>query len=119
MFVARVIVLLNITYFRFAHDLGRFTYITPTSYLTLISSFKELLSQKQEEIHSAIERYERGLNQLEYFSKTITGMQKDIEELQPQLVVAQKEAEEFIEVRNLNFIISLLMNLSLDVPNNN
>lgn len=83
---------------RFAHDLGRSTYITPTSYLILISSFKELLSQKQEEIRSAIERYVGGLNQLEYFSETITGMQKDIEELQPKLVIAQKEAEEFIEV---------------------
>lgn len=83
---------------RFAHDLGRFTYITPTSYLTLISSFKKLLNQKQEEIHCAIERYIGGLNQLEYFSETITGMQKDIEELQPKLIIAQKEAEEFIEV---------------------
>lgn len=83
---------------RFARDLGRSTYITPTSYLVLISSFKKLLSQKQEEIHCAIERYIGGLNQLEYFSETITGMQKDIEELQPKLIIAQEEAEEFIEV---------------------
>ncbi|XP_035209359.1 dynein heavy chain 7, axonemal-like [Stegodyphus dumicola] len=81
----------------FAAELGRYTYITPTSYLTLISSFKELLSTKQEEIKAAIQRYVRGLGQLEFFSETITGMQKDIEELQPKLVVAQKEAEEFIE----------------------
>lgn len=88
----------NYFFSRFYHDLGRSTYITPTSYLTLISSFKELLSHKQEEIRSAIERYVGGLNQLEYFSETITGMQKDIEELQPKLVLAQMETEEFIEV---------------------
>lgn len=85
-------------YSRFAQELGRYTYITPTSYLTLIESFKQLLTQKQHEIHSAIQRYVGGLGQLEFFSETITGMQKDIEELQPKLVVAQEEAEEFIEV---------------------
>ncbi|GFS43226.1 dynein heavy chain 7, axonemal [Trichonephila inaurata madagascariensis] len=83
---------------RFANELGRYTYITPTSYLTLISSFKQLLSEKQQEVRTAIQRYEGGLGQLEFFSVTITGMQKDIEELQPKLVVAQKEAEAFIEV---------------------
>ncbi|GIX99968.1 dynein heavy chain 7, axonemal [Caerostris darwini] len=81
----------------FANELGRYTYITPTSYLTLISSFKQLLSEKQQEIRAAIQRYEGGLGQLEFFSVTITGMQKDIEELQPKLVVAQEEAEAFIE----------------------
>ncbi|GFT27966.1 dynein heavy chain 7, axonemal, partial [Nephila pilipes] len=81
----------------FANELGRLTYITPTSYLTLISSFKQLLSEKQQEIRSAIQRYEGGLGQLEFFSVTIIGMQKDIEELQPKLVIAQKEAEAFIE----------------------
>ncbi|GFQ90622.1 dynein heavy chain 7, axonemal [Trichonephila clavata] len=81
----------------FANELGRYTYITPTSYLTLISSFKQLLSEKQQEVRTAIQRYEGGLGQLEFFSVTITGMQKDIEELQPKLVVAQQEAEDFIE----------------------
>ncbi|KAF8769940.1 Dynein heavy chain 7 like protein [Argiope bruennichi] len=81
----------------FASELGRQTYITPTSYLTLISSFKQLLSEKQQETRAAIQRYEGGLSQLEFFSVTITGMQKDIEELQPKLVVAKEEAEAFIE----------------------
>lgn len=76
----------------------------------MIGSFKQLLTQKQHEIHSAIQRYVGGLGQLEFFSVTITGMQKDIEELQPKLVVAQKEAEEFIEVWFIyfnNIIISI------------
>ena len=90
--------ILFLSYSRFAHDLGRFTYITPTSYLTLISSFKELLCQKQKEISSAIKRYVQGLDQLEYFSETITKMQKDIEELQPQLIIAQEETKTLIEV---------------------
>ncbi|KAG8186375.1 hypothetical protein JTE90_026794 [Oedothorax gibbosus] len=81
----------------FSNELGRSTYITPTSYLTLISSFKQLLSAKQGETRSSIQRYEGGLGQLEFFSVTITGMQKDIEELQPKLLVAKQEAEEFIE----------------------
>lgn len=85
-------------YHRFSGELGRHTYITPTSYLTLISSFKQLLREKQEEIKASIQRYKGGLGQLEFFSVTIIGMQKDIEELKPKLVVAQKEAEEFIEV---------------------
>lgn len=72
----------------------------------MISSFKELLNSKQQEIRAAIQRYVGGLGQLEFFSETITGMQKDIEELQPKLVVAQEEAEEFIEVLMLSCFFS-------------
>jgi len=35
---------------RFRNEAGRYNYVTPTSYLELISSFKKLLSQKREEV---------------------------------------------------------------------
>lgn len=36
--------------FRFLEELGRHNYVTPTSYLELISAFKTLLNQKQTEV---------------------------------------------------------------------
>ena len=37
-------------YFSYLDELGRHNYVTPTSYLELISSFKGLLNKKQDEV---------------------------------------------------------------------
>ncbi|RMX38335.1 hypothetical protein pdam_00005508 [Pocillopora damicornis] len=55
---------------RYLDKLGRHNYVTPTSYLELISSLKTLLGKKQDEV---------------------ADMQKELEELQPQLVETAKE----------------------------
>ena len=49
---------------RFYNELQRHNYVTPTSYLELISTFKVLLSKKQNEVHKLKRRYEVGLEKL-------------------------------------------------------
>jgi dynein heavy chain len=42
----------------------KYYYVTPTSYLVLIQSFKELLDKKRNQIDSVIMKYDRGISQL-------------------------------------------------------
>ena len=56
---------------RYLEELGRHNYVTPTSYLELIGSFKTLLSAKQEETMKAKRRYEVGLEKLAFASSQV------------------------------------------------
>merc|ERR1711871_1150431 len=68
---------------RFLAEVQRNYYITPTSYLLLISSFKKLLTRKREEVSLQKSRYVIGLDKLK--------------DLQPVLVVKSAEVEELIK----------------------
>ena len=83
---------------RFYSKLGRKTYVTPTSYLHLISGFKTLITSKQSEIMGAKRRYVNGLEKLAYAEVEVAQMSKDLEALQPQLKIAAEEAEVMIGV---------------------
>ena len=50
---------------KFFDELQRHNYVTPTSYLELISTFKVLLDKKRVEVHKLKRRYEVGLEKLE------------------------------------------------------
>ena len=52
-------------------ELGRYNYVTPTSYLELIGSFKNLLGSKQDETMKAKRRYEVGLEKLAFASSQV------------------------------------------------
>ena len=56
---------------RYLHELGRCNYVTPTSYLALIATFKSLLKGKRDEILSLKTRYEMGLGKLEFASSQV------------------------------------------------
>ncbi|VEL07675.1 unnamed protein product [Protopolystoma xenopodis] len=83
---------------KFLTNLGRRTYVTPTSYLELIGSFQRLITKKQDEILRAKMRYVNGLDKLEFASTQVADMQKKLEQLQPQLVEASKENEILLNV---------------------
>ena len=55
----------------FTEKLGRKTYITPTSYLELIGSFKTLITQKQESTMKAKRRYVVGLDKLAFAASQV------------------------------------------------
>lgn len=65
--------------------LNRQNYVTPTSYLELISTFQTLLEKKRTETSGAKQRYLTGLDQLKIAAEQIVVMQKNLEILQPQL----------------------------------
>jgi dynein heavy chain len=83
---------------KFLADLGRHNYVTPTSYLELISSFKSLLSVKREDILKMKKRYQTGLEKLAFAASQVADMQKELEELQPKLVEASTENERMMKV---------------------
>ncbi|XP_062861638.1 dynein axonemal heavy chain 7 [Trichomycterus rosablanca] len=82
----------------FLAELQRHNYVTPTSYLELISTFKVLLERKRAEVMKLKRRYEVGLEKLGSASAQVATMQVELEALQPQLKVASKEVDEMMVV---------------------
>jgi len=49
---------------RYEHELRRFYYVTPTSYLELLSTIKKLLTNRKSLVDGQIKRYENGINKI-------------------------------------------------------
>ena len=77
----------------FRKEMGRHYYVTPTSYLALINTFKKLISTKQSEITTKKSRYENGLQKLRETADQVANMRAELEALQPKLKEAQAETE--------------------------
>ena len=56
---------------RYLAETKRHNYVTPTSYLALILTFKSLLTGKRDEILNLKTRYEMGLGKLEFASNQV------------------------------------------------
>lgn len=69
-------------------------YVTPTSYLELINSFKRLLKEKRTEVAQQRDRYGNGYQQLITTEESVGKMQVELENLKPQLVVKSKEVDD-------------------------
>uniref|UniRef100_A0A8D0HPP8 Dynein axonemal heavy chain 7 n=1 Tax=Sphenodon punctatus TaxID=8508 RepID=A0A8D0HPP8_SPHPU len=80
----------------FHTELQRHNYVTPTSYLELISTFKTLLEKKRAEVMKIKRRYEVGLEKLESAASQVASMQAELEALQPQLKIASKQVDEMM-----------------------
>ncbi|KAJ1636012.1 dynein heavy chain [Pavlovales sp. CCMP2436] len=72
----------------------RNVYVTPTSYLELIQTFKSLLALKRKEVMELRSRYENGLKQLAEAGQAVNKMQAELTELKPQLIIAKQQTEE-------------------------
>ncbi|XP_055336177.1 dynein axonemal heavy chain 7-like isoform X2 [Paramacrobiotus metropolitanus] len=83
---------------RFRSQLQRYNYVTPTSYLELIKTYKMLLSKKRGEVMRAKKRYEGGLDRLAHAASQVAIMQRDLTALQPKLKEASKQVEELLIV---------------------
>lgn len=81
---------------RYYAILRRQNYVTPTSYLELILTFKTLLGRRRQAIHSMRQRYVVGLEKLEFAAGQVSVMQQELQELQPQLVQTSKETDELM-----------------------
>lgn len=76
--------------------LRRINYVTPTSYLELILTFKGLLAQKRQETKQLQNRYLNGLEKLEFAASQVSIMQEELTALQPELVIKQAETAELM-----------------------
>lgn len=61
-----------IPFLRFKNERGRYNYVTPTSYLELISSFKTLLGKTQGDVLKKKKRYEVGLEKLAFAASQVS-----------------------------------------------
>jgi len=87
---------IRITSERYLNELDRHNYVTPTSYLELIMTFKTLLIQKRNEILLMKNRYTGGLEKLAFAATQVAVMQKQLQELQPQLVKTSEETDKLM-----------------------
>ncbi|XP_037363374.1 dynein axonemal heavy chain 3 isoform X2 [Talpa occidentalis] len=71
--------------------LRRHNYVTPTSYLELILTFKTLLNSKRQEVDMMRSRYLTGLQKLDFAASQVAVMQVELTALQPQLILTSEE----------------------------
>ncbi|KAJ0395885.1 hypothetical protein P43SY_002016 [Pythium insidiosum] len=81
----------------FLQSLRRHYYVTPTSYLELIHTFKKLLQDKRIEVMTMKQRYDNGLTKLMETAESVEKMQRELEALQPMLKVATIETDALLE----------------------
>ncbi|XP_071052666.1 dynein axonemal heavy chain 7 [Onthophagus taurus] len=77
----------------FFNRLGRKNYVTPTSYLELINTFKTFLTKKRKEVLTGKKRYEVGIQKLLGAGAEVAVMQASLEALQPELVIAAAKVQ--------------------------
>ncbi|NXP46066.1 DYH7 protein, partial [Heliornis fulica] len=74
---------------RFLQSLGRYNYVTPTSYLELIATFQKLLTQKRDTVMKAKRKYVNGLDKLAFAESQVGEMKQELVQLQPKLEEAK------------------------------
>ncbi|KAK0140700.1 Dynein heavy chain 3, axonemal [Merluccius polli] len=76
--------------------LRRHNYVTPTSYLELIQTFKALLNAKRDEVNTMKNRYIIGLQKLEFAASQVSVMQQELTALQPELIQTSAETDKMM-----------------------
>ena len=83
---------------KYYEELKRTNYVTPTSYMELIRTFKDLLDKKRVHILRSKERYSVGIEKLELAEQAISVMQRELTDLQPKMLESREESERLIAV---------------------
>ncbi|GFR46074.1 hypothetical protein Agub_g7539 [Astrephomene gubernaculifera] len=82
---------------QFCRETGRYNYITPTSYLELISSFVRLLAQRKAKVLGEQQKYENGLQKLQSTADQISTMRNELKDLGPVLTRTVAETEQLMK----------------------
>ncbi|CAJ1027078.1 Dynein heavy chain, N-terminal region 2/Hydrolytic ATP binding site of dynein motor region/AAA domain (dynein-related subfamily)/Dynein heavy chain AAA lid domain/P-loop containing dynein motor region/AAA+ lid domain/P-loop containing dynein motor region D4/Microtubule-binding stalk of dynein motor/ATP-binding dynein motor region/Dynein heavy chain region D6 P-loop domain/Dynein heavy chain C-terminal domain containing protein, putative [Leishmania lindenbergi] len=80
----------------FYSELQRRTYTTPTSYLGLLTSYRQLLEEQDKSVTAQVERYQGGLDTLLSTRTMVDAMKVKLIEMHPKLVEAAKNTEEIM-----------------------
>uniref|UniRef100_A0A8C2YBK7 Dynein axonemal heavy chain 1 n=1 Tax=Coturnix japonica TaxID=93934 RepID=A0A8C2YBK7_COTJA len=78
-------------------ELGRHNYVTPKSYLDFLNIFCSLIGKKKEELKTAKNRMEGGLDKLLQTADDVAVMQEELESARPLLAQAAKDTEATME----------------------
>ncbi|KAG5875162.1 hypothetical protein JTB14_033739 [Gonioctena quinquepunctata] len=82
---------------QFKLELSRYNYVTPTSYLELLSSYTELMNKKKGSLTEGVGRLKTGLGKLQSTSEEVKILQVQLEVMKPALEVAAKDADIMIQ----------------------
>nr|XP_060483981.1 dynein axonemal heavy chain 12 [Panthera onca] len=83
---------------RFLQQLGRHNYVTATSYLELIASFRQLLTKRRQAVMEAKQRYVNGLDKLAFAESQVGEMKMELVQLQPKLEEAKIENAHMMQI---------------------
>ncbi|KAF4024010.1 hypothetical protein G4228_015792 [Cervus hanglu yarkandensis] len=83
---------------RFLQELGRHNYVTATSYLELIASFRQLLTKRRQAVMEAKQRYVNGLDKLAFAESQVGEMKTELVQLQPKLEEAKVENANMMQI---------------------
>ncbi|KAL3318377.1 Dynein heavy chain 1, axonemal [Cichlidogyrus casuarinus] len=78
-------------------ELSRHIYVTPTSYLTLLSVFSKIYGLKKETVQTAKNRTKAGLDKLLYTEEVVNKLQEELELMRPELERAVEESKVTME----------------------
>ena len=78
----------------YAQELNRHNYVTPTSYLELLSLFGKIIQEKRVALEALRGRFQVGVDQLLKTAKEVAVLQEELENTQPLLQQASKETED-------------------------
>ena len=81
----------------FKRELKRYNYITPTSYLELLKSFKMVLLKKSEENKKSIERLTNGMTRLKEANENVGKLKQELKEEEPELRKTEEEVNEMLK----------------------
>ncbi|RZF38667.1 hypothetical protein LSTR_LSTR003473, partial [Laodelphax striatellus] len=81
----------------YLQELSRHNYVTPTSYLELLSSYGSMMTKKKEELQQGIKRLQAGLDKLLTTAQEVQVLQKELAEMKPKLEAAQVAAEDMLK----------------------
>ncbi|XP_055888364.1 dynein axonemal heavy chain 1-like isoform X4 [Biomphalaria glabrata] len=77
---------------RFLEEMSRHNYVTPTSYLELLSLFTQLVNSKKGELTLASARLKTGLDKILVTTVEVAKLQEELAIMSPELEVAVKDA---------------------------
>lgn len=77
----------------YLQELSRHNYVTPTSYLALLSSYTDLVNKRKYGLLEGVGRLRTGLDKLQNTAEDIKILQDQLEKMKPALEAAARDAE--------------------------
>eukprot|EP00818_Percolomonas_sp_WS_P004750 CAMPEP_0117444502 /NCGR_PEP_ID=MMETSP0759-20121206/5277_1 /TAXON_ID=63605 /ORGANISM="Percolomonas cosmopolitus, Strain WS" /LENGTH=4349 /DNA_ID=CAMNT_0005236577 /DNA_START=155 /DNA_END=13203 /DNA_ORIENTATION=- len=79
---------------KYLKETKSYNYVTPTSYLDLLTAYKSLYFSRRSEILESKTKYDNGIKSINETEDQVAVMQRDLEVLKPKLLRLSKENEE-------------------------
>ncbi|CAJ1374165.1 unnamed protein product, partial [Effrenium voratum] len=86
------------TSFIFEDRLRRKVYVTPKSYLDLISLYLEMIQEKKDEKDISLKRLQTGVDKIDEANQFVNSLQEELTKLAPVITEKIKEADELVPV---------------------